>query len=964
VAEPGDSVPPTLIRPSADAVPPTVVRTSEDQVPPTVVRTGEDAVPPTVLRGAEDVVPPTIIRESGGGPAEASPADASQGYFPAELRADYEPVAMAGSGTEADVWHARRLADGQEVAVKVHRPGAPVDLDLLRHLENPRFRRHVPELHGFGYAPTPYGSVGWVAMEYLPATLDVLMATERAPGGPIPAARAREILAELAATIRYWQDPDEVDRTPIDVKPDNFGVRQTAPLELVVIDFGGVVKQTTTQRYGDIAAARAYMSPEGIIGMRHQASPWWSLGVIAYELATGTTRFRAADGRLLDDRVLMSETVLADVDLSEAPDERWRLLLTGLLTRNPDDRWGWDQVSSWLAGGHPAVASPAMRASQQSKARAPITFRQRSYWSPADLAAALFEHPEVAASWLQTDAGELGQWLRADVADNLFDTRKYLTAIAAKPSRAPLAILAFGAAYSPELTPSYRGARLNATGLIALCAPEASSEAMLSELFEQEILPVAAQYRCSHAECLAGGRCLILDGLAEDVPQIMTRAEQAAASALISQAVPLTGARGLTAAERNLARATAVRLTLGSAIPGRPSIPELVSANPWAQILRGLGPLRRTDPAWWTAIVQRAGRADPGPVAGRAELVAGVALTERVRSERARVQLEARDRLRTRAASVRYAPFVAVCAFLALTLLNWSATVIGFAISVKDRQLLSPAPQELFLDHQLGRIAAHRASDLLPLIVVAAIASALPRVGRVALACGVVGLAAVGFLAVRTSAFPVAITPGFVRSWLAGLAVNWKALTGIAAVFIGPAVAIISLVIAVRLSRAQDPPGRARRLRLPAVSGRGQAPAGRPDHVRGAGSRAVGSDRDQDNLVRAGVQARRNASGGLPERPSARLRRRGTGGGAAGAHWRAPGAGHRSHRGNDRLHLEPSGLAVQRPLAPGSRPAAHHLRVLVGDRSVLGRRHPRRADRCGRPCTQRQASHQLSLAGN
>lgn len=805
MTEPGDSVPPTLIRLSADAVPPTVVRTSED------------AVPPTVVRGAEDVVPPTIIRESGSGPAEGTPADASQGYFPAELRADYEPVAMAGSGTEADVWHARRLTDGQEVAVKVHRPGAPIDLDLLRHLENPRLRRHVPQLHGFGYAPTPYGSVGWVAMEYLPATLDVLMAAERAPDGPIPAARAKEILAELAATIRYWQDPDEVDRTPIDVKPDNFGVRRTVPLELVVIDFGGVVKQTTTQRYGDVAAARAYMSPEGIIGMRHQASPWWSLGVIAYELATGTSRFRAADGRLLDDRVLMSETVLADVDLSDAPDERWRLLLTGLLTRNPDDRWGPDQVSSWLNGGSPAVAGPAMPASQQPKARAPITFRQRSYWSPADLAAALFEYPEVAASWLQTDAGELAHWLRGDVADNLFDTRKYLTSIAAKPSRAPLAILAFGATYAPELTPSYRGARLNASGLVALCAPVASSEALLSELFEQEVLPVAAQYRCSHAECLTGGRCLILDGLAEDVPQIMSRVEQAAASALTSQADSRTFTRGLTSAERNLARATAVRLTLGSVIPGRPSIPELVSANPMAQIIRGLGRLHRTDPAWWAAIAQRAERADPGRVPDRADLVAAVALTERVRGERARVRLEARDRLRTQVASVRYAPFVAICAFLTLTLLNWSATVIGFAIDFKDKQLLSTGPQEFFLDHQFGRIAAHRVSDLLSLIVVAAIASALPRVGRAALACGVIGLTAVGFLAVRTSTFPVAITPEFVRSWLAGLAANWNALTGIAAVFICPAAAIISLVIAVRLSRAQDPLGLARPLRLPRI---------------------------------------------------------------------------------------------------------------------------------------------------
>ncbi len=756
-----------------------------------------DPVPPTVVRSVAGAVPPTVVR----GIDEAT-ADVARGYFPDELLASYEVVAIAGSGTEADVWHARGRGDGKDVAVKVHRPGAPLDDALLGHLANPRFRRHVPELHGFGYAPTPHGRVGWVAMEYLPATLDVLMTDERSADSTLPAARAREILAELAATIRFWQDPDELDRTPIDVKPDNFGVRRKMPLELVVIDFGGVVRQTTTQHYGDVAAASAYMSPEGVIGMRLLASPWWSLGVIAYELATGTTRFRAPDDRLRDDRVLRRETALGEVDLSDAPDERWRLLLAGLLTRNPDERWGWDQVSSWLAGGSPPVAQPEIAGKREGKARAPITFRARNYWTPEDLAAALFDSPDIAASWLQTDADQLAQWVREDVADNLFDTRKYLTGIAARPNRAPLAILAFGAAYAPALTPRYRGTRVDAAGIDALCRAGPNSHDLLRELFEQEVLPVAARYRCAHPRCQSGQRCLVLDGLADEVPLITGQVAQAATD--------LTGTAA-TVAERDLARATATQLTLGQA-----------AADPVAYVSRELGRARTDDPAWWPDLVRRARRANQNTVVGRVDLVTAITLDGRVRAERTRLQVAARGRRRAQIAAVRLVPAIALFAFLALALLNWSSSVISFAVSLGAGHLLSTGPDAAYLDQHVGRLAAWRVFDLLPLLVAAAVVSALPRLGRGVLAGTVTGLIAVGFAAVRVPAFPAPLAPGSVRTWLTSLAAAWHQFTGIAAVVICPVAAIICLVIAVRLSRRQEAANRVpwRLPRLPAAARR------------------------------------------------------------------------------------------------------------------------------------------------
>ncbi|HUC58672.1 MAG TPA: hypothetical protein VMA95_14820, partial [Streptosporangiaceae bacterium] len=298
------------------------------------------------------------------------------------------------------------------------------------------------------------------------------------------------------------------------------------------------------------------------------------------------------------------------------------------------------------------------------------------------------------------------------------------------------------------------------------------------------------------------GRCLILDGLAEDIPLITGIVERTA------RQLPAAGA--LTAAERDLARTTAVQLTLGAAIPGRPRVAELAVPNPASLVGGQLGGSWGGDPAWWAGVRQRARTADPGTVAGRADLTTAITLNGRVTRERTRLRLEARDRLRRQLASFRLAPPIALLSFLALVLLTWSAAVISQAISFGDSQLLSTMPQQAFLDHTLGRFASVRVFDLVPLIVLVAVASALPRLGRSVLAVGVTLLTAASLAASRTPAFPAAFAPGFVRGWLTSAAAGTHLLTGIAAVFIAPAAAIVCLAFAVRLSRVQYPPRPAR----------------------------------------------------------------------------------------------------------------------------------------------------------
>src|SRR6266571_5275616 len=151
--------------------------------------------PPTILQQPDrEGPPPTVLQSSN--QATGAKADVRHRHYPQELLARYEPVEKCGEGTEAAVWRTRRVPDGAEVAVKVNWAGSAVDPDLLRHLDNPRFHRHVPKLFDFGEIATPYGGAGWVAMEFIPDTLADLMSRERRPAGGLNEERATEIVAE------------------------------------------------------------------------------------------------------------------------------------------------------------------------------------------------------------------------------------------------------------------------------------------------------------------------------------------------------------------------------------------------------------------------------------------------------------------------------------------------------------------------------------------------------------------------------------------------------------------------------------------------------------------------------------------------------------------------------------------------------------------------------------------------
>ncbi|MCX4683968.1 hypothetical protein OG401_06510 [Kitasatospora purpeofusca] len=739
----------------------------------------------------------------------ADPADPTTD-FPTALTDRYRPVGRVGSGSEGTVWHVRRAdgradiraggrADGRvggDAAVKVGNPGVRADTELLAHLAgDPLFRRHVPEILGHGRVEHAGALCDWLAMEYLPLTLADHVAALREEGRLGRRGETERIIRELVDLLEFWQV--RIRRNPVDFKPANILVRQGgrnggSATEFVVADFGGVAKLTASRRFStDMQVTVAYMAPEQLAGSNDPAGPWWALGTILYEVFTGASRYRRADGGLVSDEALQFRLVMDDeVDLAAVPDERHRLLLQGLFTKDPADRWTAPQVRAWLNGESPEVVRsrvapppPAPTPPPGPKHR-PIAFRGQDFHEPAALAEALLKRSADAAAWLVSGgARRLRDWLRDEVKDTVLDLH-YLKDVergtsAEKSGAASRAVLALGAAFTPEAVPYVRDRRVDAAGLVELAEqPDAST--VVDELVAAGLLGLAARFHCGHPACPERA-CARLLGLTE-LAAVLNRVEREARTlggrnSGASNPSGTTNTDGrLTAAERKAARRWILLLTLQpdgqrralvrrlSALPGPlGALPAPVhstvtavadGAGAVAARVRGggRGRFRRN----WSELRRRALTADPATADGRGVLAAAAVL--QVRSVRSGGARRGRNRgawkadlraWRSGAQSALPRRAVAgVLLFLCLAITLWAGAV--WRISVDAGVGGSVAPGGAFGGplRTAGEAAARATAGQLGAALVAAVAvAAFPaRIGRRILFLAASSSYAIGYL--------------------------------------------------------------------------------------------------------------------------------------------------------------------------------------------------------------------------
>jgi tRNA A-37 threonylcarbamoyl transferase component Bud32 len=294
-------------------------------------------------------------------------------------------------GAEAELLLVQAVAGGPELVAKIYRHGVQPRADVRERLARVDPRHCVTLIE----AATQQG-YAYEVMEYcaLGSLRDLLRK------GALQPEALQALVRELGAAIAAVHAVGLLHR---DLKPENILLRSTEPLDLVLTDFGISSVIDATQRFTSTARTLPYASPESLSGVIDGKTDYWAMGIILLEASQGHHPFAK-----LSEAVILHHLTTRGIDLGAVTDRRLRLLLRGLLLRDPQQRWGNAEILRWLARD-PSLAEP-LEAAGATGFSQPYHLGKDVCHTPAQLAVAL------ARNWSEGCAdianGQLLSWFR------------------------------------------------------------------------------------------------------------------------------------------------------------------------------------------------------------------------------------------------------------------------------------------------------------------------------------------------------------------------------------------------------------------------------------------------------------------------------------------------------------------------------------------------------------------------
>ena len=334
------------------------------------------AVPGTSLDFPPD--PPTLPS------SPRRPAESNERPIPRTI-GRFEVERELGIGGFAIVWLARDPLLDRRVALKVPRPDRLTDTSAREvflnearqaaQLEHPAILRvHDVQIE--------HDQI-YIALQYIDG-VDLKKHVERTPPHP---RQAVEWMVTIAEAVGHAHTHKLVHR---DLKPANILVDRTG--RLYVADFGLSLHRSNRWRHaGQRAGSAPYMSPEQVRGETHKIdgrSDLWSLGVILYELLTGSRPF--GDGSNLDQEIQEHEPTPPRMLNPRVPAELSRICLK-LLEKRSADRYDSatalvDDLRYWLDQTSPG--EPARPGQPAASSAAPQSHTAAGSPAPGPLASA------------------------------------------------------------------------------------------------------------------------------------------------------------------------------------------------------------------------------------------------------------------------------------------------------------------------------------------------------------------------------------------------------------------------------------------------------------------------------------------------------------------------------------------------------------------------------------------------
>jgi serine/threonine protein kinase len=192
-----------------------------------------------------------------------------------------------GRGGMSRVYRARDTNLDREVALKVLLPEMAADADsVARFLREARAaarlaHQHIVPVHDSGHADSYY----FIAMRFI----DGRTLRENLMTGQFESRQVGEILAQIASALDYAHRKGIMHR---DIKPENILIDHDGMAMLTDFGIASAADELRVTATGQVVGTPVYMAPEQLRG--EPATPRseiYALGILAYELLTGTTPF-------------------------------------------------------------------------------------------------------------------------------------------------------------------------------------------------------------------------------------------------------------------------------------------------------------------------------------------------------------------------------------------------------------------------------------------------------------------------------------------------------------------------------------------------------------------------------------------------------------------------------------------------------------------------------------------------
>ena len=288
----------------------------------------------------------------------------SRGYRPLAWHttiADFEIVTKISSGAYARVYLAKKRTTGDIYAIKVLNKKDVkqknqvkrilVERDILLKFSNPYIIRFYYSIIGANNL--------YLVMEYLPGG-DLYSLLQKL--GALEESAVRVYTYQIAQALGYLHQKGIIHR---DIKPDNILISATGHVKLT--DFGLSYLAVYGPRRRSVGAIHTvdptiansrscvgtpdYVAPEILLKQEHSFGvDWWALGVLVYEMLTGTPPFHAETEAETHERILSGEFEPLDEEEDGASPEAIDFV-NRLLNLNPEERLGRNGLSEIL--NHP-----------------------------------------------------------------------------------------------------------------------------------------------------------------------------------------------------------------------------------------------------------------------------------------------------------------------------------------------------------------------------------------------------------------------------------------------------------------------------------------------------------------------------------------------------------------------------------------------------------------------------------